>query len=54
MTPEGGGEEIKLFAVERDAEMLTFQAYIYLPTSDASARSEERYVHYIFDVSLDE
>ena len=54
VTPEGGGEEIKLFAVERDAEMLTFQAYIYLPTADPGATAEERYIHYIFDVSADE
>lgn len=51
VTPTGGGDEIKLFAVERDAEMLTFQAYIFLPTADPSATAEERYIHYIFDVS---
>ena len=51
VTPEGGGEEIKLFAVERDAEMLTFQAYIYLPSADPAAKAEESYIHYIFDVS---
>ncbi|HEY5998171.1 MAG TPA: hypothetical protein VI078_02590, partial [bacterium] len=54
IVPAGGGDEIKLFSVERDSDALTFQAYIYLPTSGASAATEERYVHYIFDVTLDE
>ena len=54
VVPAGGGTEIKLFAVERDAEMLTFQAYIYLPSADPSATAGEHYIHYIFDVSLDE
>lgn len=54
VTPTGGGDEIKLFAVERDAEMLTFQAYVYLPSADPAAKAEERYIHYIFDVSPDE
>ena len=54
VTPAGGGDEVKLFAVERDAEMLTFQAYIYLPTAGPGATAEERYIHYIFDVSPDE
>lgn len=54
VTPAGGGAEIKLFSVERDADMLTFQAYIFLPTSDPGVPAEERYVHYVYDVSLDE
>lgn len=53
VTPAAGGEEIKLFSVERDADMLTFQAYIFLPTSDPYAATEERYIHYVYDVSLD-
>jgi hypothetical protein len=54
VTASGGGEEIKLFSVERDGDMLTFQAYIFLPTADPGATVEERYIHYIYDVSLDE
>jgi hypothetical protein len=53
VTAAGGGDEIKLFSVERDGEMLTFQAYIFLPTSDPNASTEERYIHYIYDVSLE-
>jgi hypothetical protein len=53
VTAAGGGEEIKLFSVERDGDMLTFQAYIFLPTADPGATAEERYIHYIYDVSLD-
>lgn len=51
VTPTGGGGEIKLFAVERDTEMLTFQAYVYPPTTEPSATAGEQYIHYIFDVS---
>jgi hypothetical protein len=54
VTASGGGEEIKLFSVERDGDMLTFQAYIFLPAADPGATAEERYIHYIYDVSLDE
>ena len=54
VTAAGGGEEIKLFAVERDADMLTFQAYIFLPTSEPGATAEESYIHFVYDVSLEE
>lgn len=52
MTPKAGGDEIKLFAVEHPEEdILTFQAYVYLPTADPNAPVEVRYIHYVFDVS---
>ena len=52
MKPKAGGEEIKLFAVESEDEtILTFQAYVYLPTADPNAPVEARYIHYVFDVS---
>lgn len=52
VTPAGGGEEIKLFAVEQeDPDTLTFQAYVYLPTGDPNAPAESRYIHFVFDVS---
>ena len=55
MKPKAGGEETKLFAVEHAEEtILTFQAYIYLPTADPTAPVEVRYIHYVFDVSLAE
>ena len=54
ITPAGGGEELKLFAVERDGDMLTFQAYVFLPTVDPNAPIEARYIHYVFDVNLAE
>ena len=55
MRPKAGGEEIKLFSVEHEeATILTFQAYIYLPTADPNAPVEVRYIHYVFDVNLDE
>jgi hypothetical protein len=54
VTPEGGGEEIKLFSVERDGDMLTFQAYVFLPTVDPNAPAESRYIHFVFDVNLAE
>ena len=55
MKPKAGGEEFKLFAVEHEEEtILTFQAYIYLPTADPAAPIEMRYIHYVFDVSLAE
>jgi hypothetical protein len=55
MTPKAGGEEVKLFAVEHEEEtILTFQAYVYLPTADPTAPVEVRYIHYVFDVNLDE
>ena len=52
MKPKGGGEETKLFSVEhQDEAILTFQAYIYLPTADPDAPVEVRYIHYVFDVN---
>lgn len=52
MKPEAGGEEFKLFSVEHpDDTILTFQAYIYLPTADPTAPVEVRYIHYVFDVN---
>jgi len=52
MKPKGGGEEFRLFAVEHETEaILTFQAYIYLPTADPTAPVEVRYIHYVFDVN---
>jgi hypothetical protein len=55
MKPKAGGEEFKLFAVEHEEEtILTFQAYIYLPTADPTAPVEVRYIHYVFDVNLAE
>jgi hypothetical protein len=54
ITPTGGGEETKLFAVERDGDMLTFQAYVFLPTVDPNAPVEARYIHFVFDVNLAE
>jgi len=55
LKPKAGGEETKLFSVEHQEEaILTFQAYIYLPTADPSAPVEVRYIHYVFDVNLDE
>ena len=55
LKPKAGGEEFKLFAVEQEEEaILTFQAYIYLPTADPDAPIEVRYIHYIFDVNRDE
>ena len=55
MKPKAGGEETKLFAVEHEEQtILTFQAYVYLPTADPSAPVEVRYIHYVFDVNLDE
>jgi len=55
LTPAKGGDEIKLFAVEQeDPTMLTFQAYIFLPTVDPNAPAESRYLHFVFDVTLAE
>jgi hypothetical protein len=52
LRPKAGGEETKLFSVEhQDESILTFQAYIYLPTADPSAPVEVRYIHYVFDVN---
>lgn len=52
LTPKEGGEEVKLFAVEREDEtVMTFQAYVYLPTADPTAPAEARYIHYVFDVN---
>lgn len=52
MKPLAGGEEFKLFSVEhQDDAILTFQAYIYLPTADPTAPVEVRYIHYVFDVN---
>jgi hypothetical protein len=52
MTPSTGGKEIKLFAVEHEEEsILSFQAYVYLPTADPTAPAEVQYIHYVFDVS---
>lgn len=52
MKPKAGGEEFKLFSVEhQDEAILTFQAYIYLPTADPTAPVEVRYIHYVFDVN---
>jgi hypothetical protein len=52
MTPKAGGEEIKLFGVEREDEnALTFQAYVFLPTADPNAPAEARYIHFVFDVN---
>jgi hypothetical protein len=50
LAPAAGGEEVKLFGIEHDAETLTFQAYVYLPTADPNAPAEARYIHYIYDV----
>lgn len=50
-----GGDETKLFGVEHEeATILTFQAYVYLPTADPTAPVEVRYIHYVFDVNLAE
>ena len=55
LKPKAGGEETKLFSVEhQDESILTFQAYIYLPTADPTAPVEVRYIHYVFDVNRDE
>jgi hypothetical protein len=55
MRPKAGGEETKVFAVEHEDEsLLTFQAYVYLPTADPTAPAEVRYIHYVFDVSRSE
>lgn len=55
MKPKAAGEETKLFGVEHDEEtILTFQAYIYLPTADPTAPVEVRYIHYVFDVNRTE
>jgi len=55
ITPKAGGDEIKLFGVEREDEtILTFQAYVYLPTADPTAPAEVRYIHYVFDVNRDD
>jgi hypothetical protein len=55
LRPKAGGEETKLFSVEhQDETILTFQAYVYLPTADPSAPVEVRYIHFVFDVSLAE
>ena len=52
MKPKAGGEEIKLFSVEREEEtILTFQAYVFLPTTDQADPAAMRYIHYIFDVN---
>ena len=52
LKPKAGGEEIKLFGVEHEEEtVLTFQAYVYLPTADPTAPAETRYIHYVFDVN---
>ena len=52
LKPRAGGEETKLFAVEHeDDTILTFQAYVYLPTADPNAPVEVRYIHYVFDVN---
>ena len=52
MKPKAGGEETKLFAVEHEEQtILTFQAYVYLPTADPTAPVEARYIHYVFDVN---
>ena len=52
VTPAGGGDEIKLFSVEKeDEDTLTFQAYVYLPTGDPNAPAETRYLHFVFDVT---
>lgn len=52
LKPKAGGEETKLFSVEhQDEAILTFQAYIYLPTADPTAPVEVRYIHYVFDVN---
>jgi hypothetical protein len=50
ITPESGGEELKLFQFELEEGFLTFQAYIYLPLEDTSLPAEVSYIHYIFDV----
>ena len=50
--PVAGGKEVKLFAVEHEEEaILSFQAYVFLPTADPGAPAEVRYIHYVFDVS---
>jgi len=52
VTPAGGGDEVKLFAVEQEEpDMLTFQAYVFLPTGDPDAPAESRYIHFVFDVT---
>lgn len=52
ITPVGGGDEVKIFGLEQeDADALTFQAYVYLPTADPNAPAEARYIHYVFDVT---
>ena len=54
VTPDDGGEELKLFQVEHEEGFLTFQAYIYLPVDNPDLPAEVNYIHYIFDVSLEE
>lgn len=50
LEPAAGGQALELFGFESDGEMLTFQAYVFLPASDAELPPEARYIHYIFDV----
>jgi len=50
ISPQSGGEELKLFQFELEEGFLTFQAYIYLPREDTSLPAAVNYIHYIFDV----
>ena len=52
ITPDAGGDERKLFAVDHeDSDILSFQAYVFLPTDDPNEPAGVRYIHYVFDVS---
>ena len=51
VTPDDGGDDLKLFQLTMDEGFLTFQAYIYLPTENPDLPAEVNYIHYIFDVS---
>jgi hypothetical protein len=44
-------EPFKLFGFEREDTMMTFQAYVFLPTSDPNLPAEARYLHYVFDLN---
>lgn len=54
VTPDDGSDELKLFQIEHEEGFLTFQAYIYLPVENPDLPAEVNYIHYIFDVSLEE
>jgi hypothetical protein len=52
ITAADGSGEIKLFGLEQeDPDSLTFQAYVYIPTSDPNAPAGSSYIHFVFDVT---